>query len=598
MKGKTVRTCFALSGIVVLLTTLSARAENPSTVQKKFVLFGFEMGRCNANGGAKAVLETAPLFREAGLDGIGLYLPGKTFSDGRKRDWPMNDPFVWKDEDLAGEAAGYREAFRRSGLDRNFLKTFFSAPKKHIDWDDDAAWARVAENLRVVARFAKKAGFRGLCADHEDYHHSSQFTRRLEEPAWDDLVPVVRARGRQVFSAVFSEAGFPDAEIFFFWFLGWRDRFFTCRDVEGALRDNGELWPAFANGILDALPPTARIVDADEWAYYHEETEYFARSHNFRTVACQGMVAPENRVKYRNQVSMGFGLYTDMYTLPEKTAKGVTPAFYRGPDVDGSRLRKFSRILGAAADASDEYVWFWNEQIQWVKWRPTPKKYGYANTCIDEYLPGIHAVCNAARGAEDFIEKRECELAAKGLLTNLVANATCEPDDKSLAPGQYLDHKGTSVKKTWFSWHAAVASNGVAGVDIGGGYGGGSALMAKGSREGCFTYPIKNARPGDYYGIRVRAKGPAEVTVYPRKDGKRPKWYDEMGKIYCVPFGKPDARGWKQARAVLRIPDGVDLMDVHFGWRQKPDEATWFDDIVIEPLVWYDPSTERTRSVP
>lgn len=581
---------------ISLCAPFSVWGEPPATVQKRLVLFGYEFFRCCNNkerSAAQVFCESSRCLRDVGIDGVGLYLGQKMLPDGRRMISPMDDDFVWKYEDLAPDVPFYKEGFRKCGLKYNFLSTFFRAPKKHIAWNDDEAWDRIAETMRNIARFAKASGFRGLCADHEDYHHASQFTRRTDEPSWDELVPVVRARGRQVFSAVFAE--FPDAELFFYWFLGWRDRFFTCRDVESALRDNDELWPAFANGILDALPPTARIVDGDEWAYYHEEPEYFTRSHNFRTVACQGMVASENRAKYRAQVGMGFGLYTDMYILPEKDSKGETPKFYRGPDADGSRLRKFAKTMAAATDASDEYVWIWNEAVQWARWSPPPKKYQYANTCLEEFLPGIRAVCEAARGAEGFVGRRERELAAKGALTNLIANASCDPANRSLSAGLHLDHKGSFVPKPWFAWHSAVSSNGVAGVDVGGGHGGGSALAVRGSHDGCFVWNLKNARPGDYYAFRVRVKGPAIVSVFPKKGGKDLTWWDEMGKIYCVPQGRPEADGWKLAQALVRIPDGVDEMSFHLGWKQEPDEVTRFDDVVLEPLVWFDPKTERTR---
>lgn len=584
MKGISVICLRTVSCVAFLLSAFVATAENPAATPKKFVLFGFEFNRTIPGKGVPAAVfrETAPRFRDAGIDGVGLYLMKRETPDGRKLRYPMNDDFAWRYEDFAEDIPVYRKAFEENGLKYNFLKTFFHAPTKHIAWDDDAAWARVTDTMRALARVAKDAGFKGLCVDHEDYHRSSQFARRPSEPPFDALVPMVRTRARQVFTAVFEE--FPDAELFFYWFLGWRDRLFTCRDTEGALRDAGELWPAFANGILDALPPDGKIVDADEWAYYHEEKAYFARSYNFRRTAVLGMVAPENRDKYRLQTSMGFGLYTDMYLVPTNSA------FYRAP-ADGSRMKKFAGLIAAAADAADEYVWFWNEKVQWVKWTTSAKRYAYADTCLEDFLPGLRAVCDAARSADGFVSRRERELAVKGLLTNLVGSAAWKYPKGMPASGLHLSYKGENVPKPWYFWRPGAVSNGVAGVHVGGGVDkGATALVARGMKHGSFTYTIKNASPGDYYVIKGAAKGPASVNITPHSSKGKIKWWDEMGKIYVAPFGRPDADGWKRTETILRIPDGVDSMRVNFGWRHNSDdEETRFDELTVERVIWFTP---------
>ena len=209
------------SVVLAMAFGFAANAENPDATRKRFVLFGYEFGRSKASPSTQ-LIETASRFKDVGIDGLRLYLPSKEMPDGRKLVSPMDDPFAWRYEDFAADAPLYREAFEKAGLRFNLLKTFFWAPRKHIDWDDDASWERVASTMRALAKFAKVAGLKGLCADYEDYHQSSQFDRRKNEPEFDELAKMVRLRGRQVFLGVFEE--FPDAELFFYWFLGWRDR--------------------------------------------------------------------------------------------------------------------------------------------------------------------------------------------------------------------------------------------------------------------------------------------------------------------------------------------------------------------------------------
>lgn len=584
MNYKSVRLLRMVLCAASLVSVSLVMAENPAATPKRFVLFGFEFSRTVPGKGvpAKIFRETASRFRNAGIDGVGLYLMRRETADGRKTRYPMNDDFAWRYEDFAEDVPEYRKAFEENGLKYSFLKTFFHAPTKHIDWDDDACWTRVTDTMRALARVAKNAGFKGVCVDHEDYHRSSQFARRSSEPPFDDLVPVVRARARQVFSAVFEE--FPDVELFFYWFLGWRDRFFTCRNTVDGLRDNEELWPAFANGILDVLPPQAKIIDGDEWAYYHADKGYFARSYNFRRTAVLGMVEPENRDKYRLQSSMGFGLYSDMYIVPEDSR------FYRAP-TDGSRLKTFAGLIAEATDRSDEYVWFWNEKVQWVKWSPAPEKYAYANNSLEEFLPGLYAVCDAARGAQGFVARREKELSDKGLLTNVIAQSTWEWKGGTPKKGERLSYRAGALPKQWAFTRPVGMTNGVAGVVVGGGIRGGTALAAKGMKKGSFTYRLQNIVPGDYWVLKAAAKGPASITLFPLSKGERPAWYHEMADIYIAPFGKPDAAGWKRTETLIRIPDGIDEFRVCLEWRQESGEMTLFDDIVLERLVWFEPDT-------
>ena len=541
---------------------------------KRYVLFGFELRR-NAN--AQKFLNNAHLFRDVGLDGVGIYLPRKKRPDGTLSWSAMNDKLEWRYEDYAADIPLYREGFRKAGLTHNFLKEFFCAPKTRIDWLDDEAWARVARTLKLTARIAREMGCKGVCADHEDYHHSKQFARIATDLPYDELVKIARRRGREAFAAAFEE--FPDMELFFYWFLGWRDRFFNCANPDAALRDNGELWPAFANGILDAMPPTVKLVDADEWAYYHPEKEYFDRSVRFRKVQCLGLVAPENREKYRRQVSMGFGLYTDMYINPKTMKNGKPHPFYR-PPTDGSRLKTFAPLLNAATVASDEYVWFWNERVQWVKWNPPPEEKGVVTEfTLDDLLPGLRALCDASRNAKGFVRRREKELAEKGLLKELVANSTCES-----VGGK------PEIPKPFFFWQSAASkTNGVGRVDPKGGVGGGSAFHVKNSRHGCIAATVP-AAAGEWYVVRASMKGTGIMSVGVDMNFKNRKieWWDRPGVTFAVPLSEPDAEGWRHGERLVYVLEGASGISLKPGWSQETGEEVWIDNISIKRLVGYD----------
>ena len=297
-------------------------------------------------------------------------------------------------------------------------------------------------------------------------------------------------------------------------------------------RSGGNLWPAFANGILDALPPKAKIVDADEWGYYHPEKEYFDKMVRLRKVQCLGLVAPENREKYKMQTSMGFGLYTDMYINPKMDKSGKPVAFYR-PPTDGSRLKTFAPLLQAATDAADEYVWFWNEKVQWIKWNPPPAEKGVVTEfTLDDLLPGLRDLCDATRGVEGFALRREKELAAKGLLTELAR---------------------------------PVLSN------------------------DCCVATVTGLKTGDYYVFKADVKGEAKATVYPFLGEKTLDWWDEMGKIYSIEFSPAGKDGFRRAEALVRIPEGVDRYDFKVVSMPPPGGKLEIGKMSIKRLFWFEP---------
>ena len=86
----------------------------------------------------------------------------------------------------------------------------YRAPKKRVAWNDDAAWDKIAHNIRILAKFAKDAGFVGLRIDPEDYHRQQQY-RLIDSDgmSYEKAAELARSRGRQLFSGVF--AVFPDA---------------------------------------------------------------------------------------------------------------------------------------------------------------------------------------------------------------------------------------------------------------------------------------------------------------------------------------------------------------------------------------------------
>ena len=168
------------------------------------------------------------------------------------------------------------------------------APRRGRVVRHDAAWANAASNAAVFARAARKAGFRGVCLDHEDYTKQTQFRLSPGDPAYAEACRLARRRGRQFFAAFFSE--FPEARLLAFWlFTEWRE-IVRARDVVQAAEEmKGDLWHAFLNGMLDVVPPSAKFIDGNETTGYKTAggPDAFRAVEYVRVHACAGLTAAD-----------------------------------------------------------------------------------------------------------------------------------------------------------------------------------------------------------------------------------------------------------------------------------------------------------------
>ena len=259
-------------------------------------------------------------FAATGLDGI-LLSVDRVSSDGvRTNGRRLLAPEEWKEDEFRVSRGQIAECVRCAGL-RESMALAFLIPPKRLAWTDDEAWRIAANNAGVLARVAKASGLKGLTLDHEDYTKQRQFRHEPSDPPLAKARELARARGRQFFGALFRE--FPDAKLLFYWmFTEWRE-IVRAPDVAAAadVYKGGDLWPAFLNGLLDVVPETATFIDGNETNGYKTDV----RKGDFRVAGWESLrdvlplVAPENRMKYLQRVSVGFGQYLDAYTKPEGT---------------------------------------------------------------------------------------------------------------------------------------------------------------------------------------------------------------------------------------------------------------------------------------
>ena len=534
---------------VVAGAQAAASTEVTPPKAKKFIAIGWEF----RNLKPADVLAHADRFASLPIDGVCIVVSAKDPETGRNYSQiGITDYPAWKWEAFADQVPVLRKLVAKPHLQDSFLGGY-CAPIHRSAWTDDKAWAMIENNMGVVARLAHEAGMKGITIDHEDYRQQRQYFRDEGDPPYDECCRLARARGRQVFGRVWREH--PSAILLSFWVLSETRPYFVTRDPAALMRQKGDLWPAFVAGILDAMPPTGRLIDGDEHGYRHEHSlnEFHVASANVRKWGA--LLLPEDvRGKYAARVEQGFGQYLDYYTHPYTPGKRAMWSV--GPE-GGSRLEHFRRNIQAASDLADEYVWLWGEKHPWIVWdgkaRNSNKGVQYESTWEQE-LPGLCEMLSVVKGGEAAEAEHLARLIAQGAVTNAIAGMRMR-----MWQTGGKDKKGNPLPQGTFR----VLDGGV--------------HECEGLQYGTFYCYLRGLMPGDRYAVRLRARGKNVLASL--------VWGDAEGSFYRLPatefvFGAPDADGWREAAAFLTVPPKADDFQFVFGaTRQKPGEKAQFRDM-------------------
>jgi len=431
-------------------------------------------------------------------------------------------------------------------LRHSFASGFGVKKSGRLEWTDDAAWAQAARDLAAVGRLVRDAGLPGVKTDAEDYYGFRQFFRQPQDLPWEELTRLVRRRGRETFAALFE--AYPTVTVLHY--FAYSNTFFMKRftDVVATARESGDLWPSFLDGILDALPPTATMIEGNENSYkYSALTHGFERSRTAIYNWLLPLVAKENHAKYLTQMKLASAIYMDMYVFPSGSS------WYHGP-VDGSRVTHLLRNVEEATGATDEYVWFWCESGRWIDWSEESacKLHHRAKRLwTDQLSPRLCDELSALKDPEAFYRDRILSAIAQGAVTNLVQGPLsvwqANPDPKDVK--RKYQEKGTVGRES----------------DDRGGF----RYRLTGVARGCVHLNVGDVRDGELFYVRFRMRGvaaQAEVS-FKRQD----KWMDERIHIYPV---ADESDGWRPAEALVRILPGAESASFTFGSKAVSSEQT------------------------
>ena len=408
-----------LSAILVM----SASAMTPGGIPKKYVGLLFDVMRTSPSN----ILANADQFAEHApyLDGVAISLNEVPVvgADGTvvtsKLSRIMNGSERWTRDALRGQIPVLREIVSKPHLAESFLLFWMSPPDREsrLDWSDDRAWANYAENMAVVSWLAKEGDMKGLMLDPEEYASAMQYVHMPADPPFQETAKLARQRGREVFSRVFKE--YPDVVLFTLWYFGrFRDWMETGRQTYPSIRadDAGVLLPYFYNGLLDVIPPEARVVDGCEH-YSLSATKYqYLYNAISQTTGALAFVAPENCAKYRSQSLVSNTHFLDMFTQDANPKSH----WYHGP-VDGSRLEHLRLNFEQSLLTATEYVWIYGEgNGKLFNWRDG---HFAKQKTWEEAIPGMTETLMLVKDPERWAAMRREKLAAEGGLVNLVADA-------------------------------------------------------------------------------------------------------------------------------------------------------------------------------
>jgi len=366
---------------LLLILALAALVSLSAVNEVKIVTVGSHLPTL-----AKLKMDISRYESAAPFDGATFYIGGSS------------DVFNPK-EFTEAQKGGMREAAKLYGgiaftkWKYNFLSVLVDQHRP--EWFDDCYWENVKKNWVTAAKLAKQLKFVGICLDPEGYgvypvdsHWKSAWWikgGKGRDPdrshTGSEYLEEARKRGRQIGDAIFKE--YPEMVLWGYYLWSF---------------NGADLMGAFCNGILEAMPPKARIVDGDEWVGYCAKGEAAYDRMKARNESGCGMLDKKLIVKHRKQGGFAPPFYLDAYAFPEKND-------CLHPDIKSvkSRTKYFAENLKAAKrKATGGFIWIYGEKNTW--WTPSEEelrgmeKAGKNPTPTwEQALPGIREVLFGGR---------------------------------------------------------------------------------------------------------------------------------------------------------------------------------------------------------
>lgn len=583
--------------LVFFSAILLSGAELYEAPKKKWIKFGFD------DPTPKYLVENIKLIETfLPADGTGINVhKGAKLPNGKKFHTEWNYFTTRRfDKKWYAEDIKYLKKLKATRLKHNFINTNFAAFTKEFDIFNDHFWEVVCHNFSVMAYVAKEGKCVGVRFDLEDY--SGQTLWRFDPTkgkSYDEAWKMARKRGRQWMSSMIRE--FPDMKLFCFFWLDLANGAAASGnpDLYGSLRGSsvGLLVP-FINGVYDALPPTAQIIDGMEasgYAAYNEAS--YQRLRGIRNNNHRKLLAPENQRKFLEQTSLAIATYTSCYYDNWRVNSPYSFVKYvKSEKMDYPTLFRRNFIL--SAKYSDEYVWTWSDNRKWYPCKyPHPhmdrllkKGFGHPNykkvpgPYMGQAIPGIEEAIKFALDPYGYAKKL---LASGKKMKNRLYNGGFENVSSKVKHASALAPDSIVIKKlpNWETWQPKF-SKGTFTLAPGKGINGSYAVKLEGVNRGTIHQPVQIKKNAVYI---VRACCKVEGNVNP---GLSAGWRAANGKWCGILTGQSAAftedlgNGWKRATIVVSTihPTAKYLSAGLYSTAKGKGNIVYFDNVEVFEL--------------
>ena len=528
----------------------------------KIIGHGFDL----LSASPEEILENATAFDVSGLDGVSGVLGGQ-LADGKGSYSTFEIPTGkgWTREMFGGKAEVLRKYAEHRGLRESLICGNFM-PRRRLAWDNDADWGVFAHNLGLLAGLAKEGGLRGLFLDNEDYPGTKQWRYDAKKDGLDygRIRKLAHRRGLEAGRAIFAQH--PSAVVMFFWALSENLPYYRTDGDMNRMRERiGDVWPDYIEGLLEAMPPEAKLVDGDENGYFNDAGEFdYYKKYWEQAQAARALLSPDGLRRYVQHHSVSSGIYLDMYV--NKSTPG--DCWYFGPGPDGTRVSRFAANVDQGARVSSDYLWVYGEKHAFIDWRwDVPHAQPLRRTRFADRIKEGRFTWNSVLPGMTVSLRAVTDPA--GLAAEVFA-----VDDAASRAGDCLP------KGLWDSWQDTNLAKGSMSCfdksDLPPGFTG-TALCASNVVKGCFikTFP---AVPGKLYAVSAWAKGRGTVDITWSGKGK----LTNSGRHYGLCFDD-DATGWRRLMTCVCVQPCMDHMVIHASTAHRKDagEITRFADIRI-----------------
>jgi hypothetical protein len=354
-------TALVMSAVVVACQS-TAPSRPAVAPQRKMIQFGWD------SPDSSYYSKNLSTFEQGIFDGIGIRMPYTVGNSPLTRVDLGDAEFTKAQNELA--------ATKSTKLTDNFMM-LWTTLRGEFDWFSDSDWAMADKNIRRYVKTAKLGGLKGIWFDSEDYPgftfpdglkgqyqwgYSAQPLK--DSKTFAEYQTKLRQRGKQFIEIVQQE--FPGTTVLVTIALGWQWNWINAKTEaeRQALMQNDVRWglfPAFFNGMLDGLDAQTKLIDGNELSYYYRNDHAYDYGRNQVLNEALTLIDPSNQDKYKTRVAVGQSVYVDN-NMAFYPPEGLYGNYISS---DAKRLKYLQHNVYHSLRTSDEYVWVWNQYMDW-----------------------------------------------------------------------------------------------------------------------------------------------------------------------------------------------------------------------------------------